>query len=45
LESFLENNPNAKGHEQQFVFAFQYEEAETQKVEVVEDSWQPPKKG
>jgi len=45
LQSFLDNNPNAKGREHQFVFEFVHEESETQKVEVIDDSWRPPAKG
>ncbi len=41
LASFLDNNPNAKGREEQFVFDFMTEKQEPQVVEKIEESRRP----
>jgi hypothetical protein len=43
LRSFLANNPNANGHEHQFVFAFITDEPEQRVVETIEESPQKRK--
>lgn len=43
LESFLDNNPNAYGHEHQFEFDFMKEQEEEQVVETIPETGSRPK--